>query len=218
MRLNRYVANATGLSRRAADDLIAAGKILVNSRVALLGQKLEGNETISLNGKTLVEQAFQYLLLNKPVGYVCSRAQQDSAPTIYSLLPKKYYHLKPVGRLDKDSCGLLLLTNDGTYAQELTHPKNQKEKTYRVFLESSLKLEDKKSIEQGIMLKDGQSKFKITEDGNSYIVSLSEGKNRQIRRTFGKLGYSVTNLQRLTFADYQLGDLPEGKFQEIKRT
>ena len=138
MRINKYVALATGISRRAADDLIAESSVLVNKQPVQIGQEISENDTVALNGKTLVLPiSFTTILLHKPQGYVCSRNGQGSK-TIYDLLPEQLYSLKPVGRLDKDSSGLLLLTNDGALANALTHPSKQKIKVYEIILDRPL--------------------------------------------------------------------------------
>ncbi len=154
--------------------------------------------------------------MNKPVGYVCSRRAQGTAPTLYDLLPEKYQKLKTVGRLDKDSSGLIILTNDGDFAFEMTHPKFHKEKIYEVSLNKPLEpLYQQMISDFGIMLEDGPSKFLIIKDKSNYIVKISEGRNRQIRRTFAALGYRVTRLHRTQFGKYVLNNLKEGDTTEI---
>jgi 23S rRNA pseudouridine2605 synthase len=150
-------------------------------------------------------------MMNKPVGYVVSRNGQGS-PTIYSLLPLQYHKLKPVGRLDKASSGLLLLTNDGNLANDLTHPSKQKVKIYEISLNLPLQPLHRQMIsDHGIELEDGNSKLQLErrEEGNDkdWTVTMHEGRNRQIRRTFGALGYDVTKLHRTQFGPYKL-DLP----------
>ena len=132
MRINKYVASATGLSRRVADKAIEQGNVLVNGQKATPGHDVTDQDVVTLSGKTLSPPAnIQTIIFNKPTGYVVSRDGQGNR-TIYELLPPELRHLKPVGRLDKDSSGLLLLTNDGQLAQELTHPRYQKTKIYEV--------------------------------------------------------------------------------------
>lgn len=150
-------------------------------------------------------------MLNKPAGYVCSRDGQGSR-TVYDLLPPEMRALKPVGRLDKDSSGLLLLTNDGDLANNLTHPRYNKEKTYVVELHEPLSEPDRRKIGQGVKLEDGISKLQIKNPaGKSFTVVMSEGRNRQIRRTFEALGYTVTKLHRTKFGPYALENLGPGK-------
>ncbi len=217
LRLNKFLAERIGVSRREADDLIASGKVLVDGKPAILGAHIDKNNKVCYNNKIIpFETDFLYLAFNKPVGYVCSRRAQGEAPTIYELLPKKYHHLKTVGRLDKDSSGLILLTNDGDFAFQMTHPKFRKNKVYEVELNKPLEpLHQQMITDYGVMLDDGPSKFKVIHDDNHYIVVLSEGRNRQIRRTFAALGYNVTRLHRIAFGKYELDHLASGKYDII---
>ena len=223
-RLNKFLAARLGLSRREADAAIAAGKVTIDGKPAQLGAHIDKTNKICYNGKTIPYAVdFLYLAMNKPVGYVCSRRAQGSAPTLYELLPAKYHNLKNVGRLDKDSSGLILLTNDGDFAFQMTHPKFHKEKTYEVELDRALEpLHQQMISDYGIMLEDGPSKFAVirrAEPGDkeaAYTVILSEGRNRQIRRTFAALGYKVTRLHRTQFGKYQLSGLEPGKCVIIK--
>lgn len=214
MRLNKFVALATGMSRRKADQLIASGHIMVNNQPAMLGQTVNKTDVVTHNGATLKLKEITTIMLNKPVGYVCSRDGQGSR-TIYDLLPTKFHSLKPVGRLDKDSSGLLLLTNDGDLANKLTHPSHQKNKVYQVQLNTPLSPEHKASLEKGIELDDGQSILQLKGKNKNWQVSIHEGRNRQIRRTFSALGYTVDKLHRDIFGEYKLHLLAEGSFKII---
>ena len=218
IRLNKFLAERIGVSRREADDLIAASKIMVNGKPAVTGARIDKNDKVCYNGNIIpFETEYLYIAMNKPVGYVCSRRAQGPATTIYELLPKEYQKLKTVGRLDKDSSGLILLTNDGDFAFQHTHPKFHKEKIYEVELNSPLEpLHQQMISDYGIMLDDGPSKFTVIKDNNKYIVKLSEGRNRQIRRTFAALGYIVTGLHRTNFGKYELSGLKSGKYAIIK--
>ncbi len=218
IRLNKFLAERLGVSRREADDLIAAGKVLINNKPAVLGAKIDKNDKVCYNDKIVpFDMEFLYLAFNKPVGYVCSRRTQGEAPTLYELLPEDYQKLKTVGRLDKDSSGLILLTNDGDFAFQMTHPKFHKEKTYEVELDRPLEpLHQQMISDYGVMLDDGPSSFTVIHDNNIYTVVLSEGRNRQIRRTFAALGYRVTKLHRIQFGKYQLSGLKPGKYVIIK--
>lgn len=215
MRLNQYIARGLGLSRRQADELIAAGKVSLNKQPAKLGNDVREKDEVSVNGNIVNLEPFKYLLLNKPVGYVCSRRQQGSIPTIYELIPPEYHHLKPVGRLDKDSSGILLLTDDGQLAQQLTHPKYQKVKVYEVKLNKEISPEDMARINNGIKLDDGTSNLQVEKQGNSYKVTMHEGRNRQIRRTFDALDYKVVSLNRTVFGNLKLSDLQGEQFRVI---
>ena len=214
IRLNKFLAERIGVSRREADDLIAAGKITIDGKIAELGARLDKNNKVCYDGNIIpFETDYLYIAMNKPVGYVCSRRAQGNAPTIYELLPKEYQKLKTVGRLDKDSSGLILLTNDGDFAFKHTHPKFKKEKIYEVELDKPLEpLHQQMISDYGVMLDDGPSKFVIIHDNNRYIVKLSEGRNRQIRRTFAALGYKVEKLHRTNFGIYQLSGLKPGEY------
>ena len=221
LRLNKFLAERLGISRRQADDLIAAGKISVSGKTAVLGEHIDKNDKVCYNGKIVPHAvSFLYLALNKPVGYVCSRKRQGEAPTIYELLPKKYQSLKTVGRLDKDSSGLILLTNDGDFAFSHTHPKFAKEKRYEVTLDRDLEPLHQQIISDfGVDLPDGKSRLGLShlDDGRKkWLVIMSEGRNRQIRRTFAAIGYQVKALYRIQFGKYQLSGLESGKFVEVK--
>lgn len=248
IRLNKFLAERLGISRREADEAIEKGRVTVDGKKAALGARVDESNKICYNNKNVpFETLFLYIAFNKPVGYVCSRRAQGSAPTLYELLPKKYQHLKTVGRLDKDSSGLILLTNDGNFAFQMTHPKFHKEKIYEIELDHPLEpLHQQMISDFGIMLDDGPSKFTVikneptgrqsahkqttpahpqptpshSESSESstptYTAILTEGRNRQIRRTFAALGYKVTKLHRTKFGKYQLNSLPPGKCDIIK--
>lgn len=250
VRLNKFLAESLGISRREADDLISGGKILVDGKVAELGARVRVSESdssiddsdvvcyngdIGELGKTVAPGVFGeskdgkvrilplekyvYLALNKPVGYVCSRKRQGDTPTIFEILPDRYQKLKTVGRLDKDSSGLILLTNDGEFAFKMTHPKFLKTKEYEVELDHSLApLHQQMIADFGIELGDGISKLGLTrldDERKRWLVEMHEGRNRQIRRTFGALGYTVVGLHRLRFGKYELEGLASGEFVEV---
>lgn len=220
IRLNKFLAERLGVSRREADELISGGKILVNGEPAILGARIDNNDKILYNKKSIpFETEYTYIAFHKPVGYVCSRRAQGQAPTIYDILPKKFHHLKTVGRLDKDSSGLILLTNDGDFAFQMTHPKFRKNKVYEVELDKPLEpLHQQMISDYGVFLEDGPSQFKIIKGDSpeSYTVILSEGRNRQIRRTFAALGYKVIKLHRTQFGKFELGSLSIGKYDIIE--
>lgn len=216
MRLNVFIASGTGLSRRAADRAISEGRVLVNNLKPELGQQVSATDTVSLDGLS-VEQKSSHttIMFNKPVDCVCSRDGQGSK-TIYDYLPKQYHDLKPIGRLDKNSSGLLLLTDDGQLANELTHPSRQKVKVYRIRVDKPLQpLHQQMITDYGVDLEDGKSSFMVQKDGEELIITMHEGRNRQIRRTFKALGYVVTDLRRTNFGDYALGNLPSGSVTAV---
>lgn len=222
IRLNKFLAEKVGLSRREADNLIVDGKVLVNQQPAVLGARISETDEIICDGKNISTKKpeYIYLMLNKPVGYVSSRKAQGEVPTLYELLPEKYQKLKTVGRLDKNSSGLILLTNDGDFAFKHTHPKFYKLKTYLVELDQTLApLHQQEISDFGIHLEDGLSKLfltKLDEDRLKWQVEMSEGRNRQIRRTFAALGYKVVKLHRIEFGHYQLGVLKTGEFKLVE--
>lgn len=221
LRLNKYLALQLGISRREADNLIAQQKVTINGKLATLGARFSEGDTISVGGKEIRgKTAYQYISLHKPSGYVCSRKQQGDHPTIYELIPASYHHLKPVGRLDRDSSGIILLTNDGDFAYRMTHPSFAKTKIYNVRLEDNLTpLHQQMISDYGVNLDDGSSKLQLERmndtDRKSWIVTMHEGRNRQIRRTFGSLGYTVAKLHRTNFGNYALGDIKPGEYKII---
>ena len=218
LRLNKFLAERLGVSRREGDELIQAGKITVDGKPATLGAKVDKTSKILFGKKTIpFDNDFSYYAFHKPTGYVCSRRAQGDAPTIYDLLPNDFHRFKTVGRLDKESSGLILLTNDGDFAFQMTHPKFRKTKIYEIKLDKPLEpLHQQMISDFGVEIGDGLSQFKIIKDHNQYLVFLTEGRNRQIRRTFAALGYTVTKLHRIQFGKYELGDLKPGKYVIIK--
>lgn len=219
MRINRYIAQATGLSRRTVDVLIAKGLVQVNGLSTNHGQDITDDDDVTLEGRTVPKIATVApitIMLNKPTGYVTSREGQGSK-TVYDLLPSQYHELKPVGRLDKDSSGLLLMTNDGKLANELTHPSFEKEKVYEVRLNQALKPDDFSALKTGVELEDGLSHLEVQPMGSGpkYEVRMKEGRNRQIRRTFSALNYTVKKLHRTQFGTYKINNLSPGMFEKI---
>ena len=234
MRINKFIALATSQSRRKADHQISKGLVKINNQPAKIGQFLAKEDKVTLNGELVNLPILQTIVFHKPVGLVCSHNGQGNA-TIYDKLPKQYANLNPVGRLDKNSSGLLLLSNDGDLIQKLTHPKYNKQKQYLVSVTPKLSKIDKQKIETGIILEDGLSKLglkpikdlpqlfrtsqstEILRRSSLWQVTMSEGRNRQIRRTFKKLDYRVLKLHRTKFGAFDLGSLPEGEFKEITK-
>lgn len=220
LRLNKYVAVSLGVSRRQADKLIERGDILINNSPAKLGARISPNDIVSYNGKQIRPKTYRLIALHKPTGYLCSRASQGGMPTIYRLLPQELSHLKPVGRLDKDTSGLILLTNDGDWSHQMTHPSFKKTKRYLATLNKPLQPLHRQMISDfGVDLPDGPSKLSLERqhegDDTRWIIEMSEGRNRQIRRTFEALGYTVTKLHRTNFGNYSLGDIKRGEWQEL---
>jgi 23S rRNA pseudouridine2605 synthase len=223
MRLNKFIASATGKSRREADVLIEAGRVKVDGRAARLGQVINQSTVITLDDKELsLPTEHTLIMLNKPIGYVSSRrAQTKNAKTLYELLPPKLHKLKTIGRLDRDSSGLILLTDDGDFAHQMTHPKFAKVKIYEISLDKPLQpLHQQMITDFGIALPDGKSRLELEKSPNRrhWRVTMHEGRNRQIRRTFAALGYTVIRLRRTDFGDYHLDDLPTGQWAVVRNT
>lgn len=221
LRLNKYLALHLGLSRREADEYIERGYVKVNGIVIDLGARINEGDEVIVNGKPVTAAtSLQYIAFNKPAGYVCSRRSQGDLPTIYELLPPEYHHLKTVGRLDFNSSGLIILTNDGDFTYRLTHPKFAKTKTYNVRLDRELEpLHQQMISDYGVQLEDGPSKItleRLSDDNrDEWKVIMTEGRNRQIRRTFASLGYEVKKLHRTNFGNYSIGDIRPGKFEIV---
>lgn len=220
-RLNKYLALQLGISRREADNFIEKGSVTINSTTAHLGARFTADDDIKVNGRQLNKNvSYRYVLFHKPVGYVSSRKPQGENPTIYDILPQNYSNLKPAGRLDKDSSGLLILTNDGDFAYRLTHPKFRKVKQYEIALDNDLApLHQQMVSDYGVHLEDGTSQLQIERlfetNRKEWRVIMHEGRNRQIRRTFAALGYTVTRLHRTQFGNYSLGDIPAGTYHDV---
>ncbi len=221
-RLNKYLALHAGISRREADEFVLRGRVTVNGKTAVNGMQVSPSDTVSLDDKPLSKTTeLIYVMLNKPVGYVCSRRAQGENQTIYDLLPTKYHSLKSVGRLDRDSSGLIMMTNDGDFAHHMTHPSFSKVKIYDVTLDKTLEPLHQQMIgDIGINLDDGKSQLGLecmSDDRLQWRITMSEGRNRQIRRTFSALGYTVSKLHRTNFGPYTLGNLAPGKIESVQK-
>lgn len=218
MRINRWLSQHTSLSRRKADEALQQGRVTINNKKAKLGDTVEYNDTVCLDGAEVASQPIkrELYMLNKPVGYVCSRSGQGSK-TIYDLLPKPLHHLNPIGRLDKDSSGLLLLTNDGELLNKLAHPSNNHEKVYEVTLQEILTPGQLNQLQTGVNIDDARpSLLKVKPIHNkSYVVIITEGRNRQIRRSFEAIGHKVVRLHRTRQGPYELANLPLSTVKQL---
>lgn len=223
VRLNKYIANAGICSRREADKLIESGVITVNGKtITDLGTKVSPADLVKFDGRTLRTEKKYYVLLNKPKGYITTTEDPFDRKTIMNLVKNACNErIYPVGRLDKETTGLLLLTNDGALAKKLTHPKHNIRKIYHVILDKSLTKTDFNTIQKGIELEDGL----VQVDKIAYVsetsskkelgIELHSGKNRVIRRIFESLGYKVTKLDRVAFAGLTKKDVPRGKWRHL---
>ncbi|MDY6892334.1 MAG: pseudouridine synthase [Chloroflexota bacterium] len=219
----------TGIgSRRWLADAIRQGRVTVNGDVVEDFRHEVAVETdlISIDQRQidLKPQRSVYLLLNKPKGIVSTTHDERGRKTVIDILPEKYRHLRlyPIGRLDKDSTGLLLLTNDGTIAHRLTHPSFEHEKVYLVSVNGKLKGTEKQRLQHGIKLEEGITTHSANVEEVrlppfNYRITLHEGRKRQIRRMFASLGYRVLALKRVSMANIQLGDLPEGNVRQLSQ-
>jgi len=220
MRLNKYIALYSDLSRRKADEAIDEGRVVVNRATAVQGMIVSSKDRVFLDKKLLIAVAKKpsIVLLHKPVGYVCSKDGQGS-PTVYDLLQKGMQSLNVAGRLDKDSSGLVVMTDDGQLMQELTHPTNDKEKIYIVELSTPLADGMVAKLANGVDISDNRlSKLMVIPQPapNTYQVSIHEGRNRQIRRSFEALGYHVNALHRTHLGPYSLESLASKQFRVVQ--
>ncbi|HIA91599.1 TPA: rRNA pseudouridine synthase [Candidatus Saccharibacteria bacterium] len=215
--LNAAVAERSQYSRRKASELIKAGRVQINGAVAMLGAKVDKKDEIKIDGEVLAPVTLKYFAFNKPVGYECSKNPEGKNPSMYQLLPKELQNLNYVGRLDVDSHGLVLLTNDGQWLQQLTHPKYEIKRVYEVELHKALSEDDQKKIIDGINLKDGISKLGLSGSGKKWTIEMRQGKNRQIRRTFAHTGYEVLDLKRTQHGNYDLEGIEERNYKEVNK-
>lgn len=220
IRLNKYIANSGVCSRRDADKLIADGQITVNGNVVTeLGYKVSPDDQVCFEGKTLNPERKVYLLLNKPRGYVTSVDDPHAGRTVMQLVEKACSErIYPVGRLDMQTTGVLLFTNDGELAKKLTHPSYEKKKIYHVFLDKDFQEEDFEKIRKGIELEDGfiaADDIQMIDDRDLRQVGIEihSGKNHIVRRIFNHLGYQVEKLDRVLFAGLTKKDLPRGRYR-----
>lgn len=222
-RIQKLIANSGLCSRRQAEELIAQGKVLVNKVPAKLGQKATQEDIIEVEGKMInPKAATQYFIFNKPAGYTCTTATFRNEVNIYSLLPQSMRHLAIAGRLDKDSTGLLLLTNDGDLLAKLTHPRYMHEKRYIVKIEDNRDLAPQylvQELKNGVDIGEGDGHVqakKIKSLGkNEFEIVITQGKKRQVRRMFAALKAKVKTLERVGFATLSLDNLGSGKFREL---
>jgi len=226
LRLNRYLADCGLGSRRKVEELITAGEISINGEICtdLASQVNPSTDEVRHNGKLLAAQQQKlYLVLNKPLGYVVSHSDEYGRKTVYNLLPEHFANLPYAGRLDKNSEGLLLFTNDGTLIKQLTHPSHKVEKSYRVVIDRRLNRAALTQLREGVMIEGG-----ITQSAGVYVkqqsdsgmqlkIVIKEGRKRQIRQMIEGVGAKVVSLRRLQFGSLQLKDLPLGRWRPLSR-
>lgn len=221
MRINKYLAQCGVASRRECDRLIAEGKVTVNGRPAGLGDDINDGDNIKVEGRPVSVKKNEYYLLHKPKGYLCTVSDDKGRKTVMDILGDGVGRVYPVGRLDYDSEGLLILTTDGELAQHLTHPSNEVPKTYLVKVEGRLTEADLNPIRSGIEI-DGyvtkKCRAHIVETNKDYTkveLVLREGKNREIRKMFAAIGREVTLLKRTKVGELTLRGLDRGAFRKL---
>lgn len=223
VRLNKFLADAGICSRREADKLIESGAVKINGKVVTqLGTKVAPTDKVQYGGDTLKREKLQYILLNKPKGFITTSDDPQDRKIVMSLVENACTErIYPVGRLDRNTLGLLLFTNDGDLAKKLTHPRHGVKKIYHVFLESPLTKNEMLTLAGGVELEDG----KIQPDKIAYVegendkrqigLELHSGKNRIVRRMFEHIGHKVVKLDRVFFAGLTKKDLPRGKWRKL---
>ncbi|MBL9080147.1 MAG: rRNA pseudouridine synthase [Planctomycetes bacterium] len=224
MRLNQFLAMAGVCSRRAADGLIAGGRVEVNGElVRELGVRVDPqHDDVRFDGNRIQPERPVYVLFNKPAGVVCTNARHEQKKRVIDFLPDVRGRLFTVGRLDLDSEGLILLTNDGSFALAMTHPRYGVPKLYAVLLRGRVEQHDIDKARGGVWLAEGptagmQVKVERAGKDRTYLkVTLREGKNREIRRVFAKLGYPVISLKRIRIGDLNLHGLGAGKWRFLQ--
>lgn len=219
-RLQKVISESGYTSRRKAEELIKQGKVFVNGEVASLGMKVSHEDEIIVNGKEIKAEEKVYFLLNKPEGYICSLKDEKNRPIITDLIEtdKRIY---PVGRLDYNTTGLIILTNDGELDNLLTHPSFHIEKTYVAKLNKKIETEDIYKLQNGVDI-DGRickpTRVKV-KSNNKYAtveITIIEGRNHIVKRVFGALGYKVIKLHRSRYG-FLIDDIPEGNYRELNK-
>lgn len=223
-RLQKYLAHAGIGSRRSCEELIVQGKVKVNGQViTALGTKIDPHkDVVQINGKTVQKKERKvYIVLNKPTGYVTTSKDPQGRPTVLDLIKEKDTRIYPVGRLDFETEGLLLLTNDGELAYRLTHPKYKVKKVYHVLVKGVPEEKSLQILRKGVLLDDGMTQpaeVKVLKRGNNTALlelTIHEGKNRQVRRMCEAIKHPVIKLKRIKVGFLTLGSLPKGKYREL---
>ncbi len=224
VRLQKYIAMCGAASRRNAEKMIAEGKVRVNgTKITELGTKVEvGADTVLLDGRELrIPNKKYYIMLNKPSGYVSTVKDQFDRPSVVDLLKDIDVRMFPVGRLDYETEGLLLLTNDGDFANKVMHPRFNKKKTYIAVLSGGITISALNKLRRGVHLSDfktspAEVELLDSEKGKAKVkITISEGKNRQVRRMFEAVGTKVEYLQRISIGRIELGHLPLGRWRHL---
>jgi len=225
MRINKYIAQAGIASRRKADELIAAGNVKINGAVLREpGYNVEDGDVVEVNGRRIEAQEKKvYILLNKPLGYVTTVSDDKERMTVMDLVKDVDARIFPVGRLDYNTSGMLIMTNDGDFAYKLTHPKHELPKTYRARVAGVLSLEKVWKLRNGVDIggfvtsKARVDVVKGLPKSTIVDITIHEGKNRQVRKMFKAVGNNVQELERIAIGDIHLGRLGEGHYRKLTR-
>lgn len=225
MRINKFIASSGLASRRKADELIEAGQVKINGAVLKEpGYDVKDGDRVEVSGREIhAREELVYYILNKPRGYITSTKDEQDRPTVMDLMTDVEYRVFPVGRLDYDSAGLLIMTNDGDLSQHIAHPKNKVWKTYEAEVQGQLNLAKIEAFKRGLEI-DGRmtapAEAKILKqkgDMSLVEVKIHEGRNRQVRKMFAALGCKVTYLQRKQIGEIRLGHLHEGDYRKLSK-
>lgn len=225
VRLQKYIAMSGIASRRAAEGMIDEGRVKVNGKkVTEQGIKVEtGRDTVTVDGKPVeIKDKKYYIMLNKPAGYVSTAKDQFDRPTVVDIVKEEVgTRIFPVGRLDYETEGLLLMTNDGDFTYKITHPKFQKDKTYIAVINGGIAIPDLNRLRKGVKVEDyttspAQVEIMDAAGGKTAIkITIHEGRNRQVRKMFDALGYTVIALKRIKIGELELGNLPVGRWRHL---
>lgn len=223
MRINKFLAYSGVASRRAADQMIKDGVVKINGRICAPGDDVDiSSDHVTVNGKVVnVVKKYDYYIMNKPKGYVCTVKDDKGRKTVMDLLPQKAKRLFPVGRLDYDTEGLLILTNDGDLTFKLTHPKNEVPKTYLVKTEKPVSDEDLNKLRSGVFIDGVKTKkcnvrlIETNKTSSKLHITITEGRNRQVRKMFEAIGNCVDFLKRIKVGDLTLTGLNRGEVRQL---
>lgn len=223
VRLNKAIAQSGLCSRRKADELIEAGVVKVNGKIVTeLGFSVTTKDKITVNNQPLKKKSFVYIKYYKPAGYITTMSDEKGRKTIYDILPEEVKDLKPVGRLDKDSTGLLIMTNDGDFINKMTHPSVKIPKVYRVTAEGKMNQQHLIQLAKGIEIEEGKIAYAdsaiLDYEGRNTVLQiiLYQGMNRQIRKMLDSLGFPVISLKRISHGTISIQGLKKGQFKYIK--
>ncbi len=219
-RLQKYIADSGYCSRRKAEELIQNGQVTVNGQVATIGMKVENNDSVKINGKLIKKDIKEYYLLNKPRGVICSSSDEKGRKTVVDLI-KTNKRIYPIGRLDYDTTGLILLTNDGDFANLMMSPKNNIKKTYIAKLEGIITGEIIKKIKNGVVLDNHKcvpdrvklKRYDVKTNTSLVEITIHEGRNHEVKRIFEAFNFNVLKLKRERYEFLTLGKLKSGEYR-----